>query len=102
MGAARDRLHDLPGNAVPRLGPKANAVGLAGEAAFARRYGYPVDTRLRVHGDHGHDFLTPLGTVDVKTARHPCHLIYPIFPVGRKPMADVLVLARYHEGTRTA
>ena len=75
------------------LGQAHDAVGLAGEEAFAARYGYKVDREYAQRGDGGADFSTRLGSVDVKTYRKPAHL-----PVEEgKVRADYYVLARYTE-----
>lgn len=75
------------------LGARHDAVGLAGERAFAARYGYPVDERSFARGDGGADFRTYRGTVDVKTYRRPEHLLVE----AGKERADLYVLARYDD-----
>ena len=75
------------------LGPRHDAVGLAGERAFAARYGYPVDEREFARGDGGADFRTYRGTVDVKTYRRPEHLLVEV----GKERADLYVLACYDD-----
>ena len=75
------------------LGPEHDAVGLAGEEAFASRYGYKVDHEYAQRGDGGADFATYYGTVDVKTYRKPAHLLVE----KGKARADIYVLVRYVE-----
>jgi len=73
-------------------------VGAAGELAFAKEFGIEVDTMSRPEGDHGIDFQTPAGTIDVKTYRKPNHLLREV----DKPHADILVLAGFDDGTGKA
>ena len=73
------------------LGKDHDAVGLAGEEAFAARYGYRVDHEYAQRGDGGADFATHAGSVDVKTYRKPGHLLVE----AGKVHADIYVLARY-------
>jgi len=73
-------------------------VGAAGELAFAKEFGVKVDTMSRPEGDHGIDFQTPAGTVDVKTYRKPHHLLREV----GKPHADILVLAGFDDATGEA
>lgn len=73
-------------------------VGIAGEIAFADRFGFAVDTTERRRGDKGIDFVTPAGTVDVKTRRRAVSLLCEV----GKPLADLLVLAAYNERLGTA
>ncbi|MEK7112905.1 MAG: hypothetical protein AAB875_06365, partial [Patescibacteria group bacterium] len=73
------------------LGPEHDAVGLAGEEAFASRYGYRVDHEYAQRGDGGADFATYLGSVDVKTYRKPAHLLVE----QGTARADIYVLVRY-------
>ena len=80
------------------LGARHDAVGLAGERAFAARYGYPVDEREFARGDGGADFRTYAGTVDVKTYRKPAHLLVE----AGKERADLYVLARYDDAADAA
>ena len=75
------------------LGPEHDAVGLAGEEAFAARYGYRVDHEYAQRGDGGADFATYAGSVDVKTYRKPVHLLVE----QGKVRADLYVLAAYRE-----
>lgn len=61
------------------------------EEAFESAFGYPIDEEDRPGGDGNVDFNTPVGTVDVKTARKPYHLLVEV----GKPQADIIVLAEY-------
>ncbi len=91
--AARKALHDgQPSQRV--LSVYHDQVGLAGEFVFGRFCGLFPDTSLRAEGDRGVDFRLPLlFTVDVKTARRP----YALLHEKGKPIADIYVLAAYHE-----
>ena len=73
-------------------------IGLLGEWVFAKRFGLKMDLVTRPGGDGHVDFVTKLGTVDVKTARKPSYL----FREQGKQMADILVLARYDQKKVTA
>jgi len=75
------------------LSPDYDYVGVAGEVAFAEEFGLEVDTTSRPSGDGGIDFMTPVGTIDVKTYRKPYHLLREV----RKPHADILVLAGFDD-----
>lgn len=79
-------------------GQDEDVVGLAGEKQFEAEFGYKLDATLRADGDGGSDFETPLGTLDVKTARIPNNL--PL-EVG-KPVASIYVLAKFFDETKTA
>lgn len=93
----RDRLHQKHASRRP-LSQNFEYVGLAGEVAFAKEYNLPLDLRSIASGDKGVDFYTPLGTVDVKTARKPFNMIVE----ERKVLADIYVLAKYDDQTKTA
>ena len=80
------------------LGPDHDAVGLAGEEAFAARYGYKVDREYAQRGDGGADFATYAGSVDVKTYRKPVHLLVE----QGKVRADFYVLAGYDDEAKEA
>lgn len=69
-------------------------LGLAGEVAFANYFGLEIDRRENAQGDGGVDFYTPLGTVDVKTARVPGSPLR--FKVTR-PRPDYIWLAYFDE-----
>jgi len=72
-------------------------VGAAGEIAFAREFGYSVDNILRQGGDTA-DFITPVGKVDIKTARKA----YALIVKKGSRVSNVVILAQYHEKSRTA
>ena len=92
--ATPQSLRGKPGARTYRpLGPDHDDVGLAGERAFAERYGYLPDGNVWRHGDSGADFRTLHGTVDVKTYRKPGHLLVE----SGKARADIYVLARYND-----
>lgn len=77
--------------------------GLAGEMAFAKRYGLPLDLTPRLAGDAGRDFLLPTDRgvfpVDVKTAEIAKWLLVDVAACKRR---TIYVLARYNAATRTA
>ena len=97
LATQRSRLHTHHRSQRP-LSSEYDLVGLAGEKAFAERYGYNVDRELRPGGDGRIDFETPVGTVDVKTARKA----YNLLREQGKPHADLLVLAEYDDATEQA
>lgn len=66
-------------------------VGLLGEVRFAETLNLSVDLSTRPKGDNGIDFYTPIGTIDVKTARKAYNLIVE----KGKVFADIYVLAQY-------
>jgi len=69
--------------------------GILGELAFARRFDLPVRFKDEPLGDKGIDFITPGGTVDVKTGQ----VGYTDFfvPASNALRADLYVVARYGE-----
>ena len=98
VGHARARLHDDLGHPDPRIDRvRSNAdvhtTGALGEAAFSARYGYPVDTSDRPGGDHGIDFWTALGSVDVKTNHRLFPTNYLLITPGKPIAAHLYVLA---------
>ena len=68
-------------------------IGLKGEAQFSKEFGLDLDVKLRPGGDKGSDFLTTLGSIDVKTARKAYNLIVE----KNKVDADIYVLAQYDD-----
>lgn len=80
------------------LGPDYDLVGVAGEMAFARQFELAIDQGVHPAGDRGVDFVTPAGTVDVKTYRRPLNLLRE----AGKQHADILVLARFDDKTGEA
>lgn len=100
----RDDLHR--GQASERiLHPRQNLVGLAGEHAFAQRFGLPIDTELRAGGDRGIDFVLPTRhgpkTVDVKTTTWDGPRRRMLVEAG-KLNAEIYVLAHYCEIAKRA
>lgn len=73
-------------------------VGMIGEAAFAKAFNLPMDLRLLLSGDGGVDFITPIGTVDVKTFRKAFNLLVD----ENRMSADIYVLASYNDATKEA
>jgi len=73
-------------------------IGLKGEAQFSKEFGISLDLKLRPEGDKGSDFLTTLGSIDVKTARKAYNLIVE----KNKVDADIYVLAQYDDFTDKA
>lgn len=94
---ARTELHALSSSTRP-LSPDYDLVGVAGEMAFAGEFELAIDDSVRPAGDHGIDFQTPAGTIDVKTYRKPHHLLREV----GKPHADILVLAGFNDATGEA
>ena len=75
------------------LSPDYDLVGVAGEMAFAREFELEIDKSVRQTGDHGVDFVTMAGSVDVKTYRRPKNLLREV----GKPHAEILVLAKFDD-----
>lgn len=73
-------------------------IGLVGEYEFAFQFFFQMDTVLRPGGDGHVDFNTPVGTIDVKTARKAYNLIVEV----GKPIADIVVLASFDDTTKRA
>tara|TARA_B100000676_G_scaffold31174_1_gene29356 strand:+ start:355 stop:834 length:480 start_codon:yes stop_codon:yes gene_type:complete len=73
-------------------------IGLVGESEFANQFNFKLDQELRPSGDGGRDFNSPLGLIDVKTARKAFNLIVEEGKVD----SDIYVLAQYHEKTESA
>ena len=81
------------------LAPHHDAVGIAGEEAFAAAIGQRPDYTIRGAGDGGCDFTVHMPfTVDVKTFRKAFHLLVEEGKTG----ADIYVLARYDDATGAA
>lgn len=70
-------------------------VGVLGEVAFAEEFDTPIDEEEKPNGDGGVDFVTALGTVDVKTRRNVNRLLIR----ADKPIADYVFVAEC-DGTR--
>lgn len=75
------------------LSPDYEFVGLAGEWAFANRYGYEVDEHPRPNGDNGRDFVCPSGVIDVKTSLYKPQYIPTMLVEEGKVKADIYVHA---------
>jgi hypothetical protein len=74
-------------------------VGLTGEVAFAKAFGFAVVVDLRGRGDGRKDAGLWVGrlTFDVKAARVPAYLLREV----QKPHGDILVLAQFFDDTAT-
>lgn len=93
----RNNLHRGQNTSRP-LSQNYELVGLAGEWQFALEFGMVMDLTERVNGDGKVDFHTPIGTIDVKTARKAYNLLIEV----NRPHADILVLAAYDDETGEA
>ena len=58
------------------LNPDGDAIGIYGEMCFGGKIGIPADLSKRIAGDQG-DFITPIGTIDVKTSSRDYGLPVP-------------------------
>jgi hypothetical protein len=92
------KLHKSKKNLTPRFYDDPlieNRIGVAGELAFGHKYeimDYWNGLEEKPYGDEGDDFDVPhLGTIDVKTARKPFHLLSK----KGKTNSDYYVLAKY-------
>lgn len=87
------RLHELKKN-YPSSRPLSEhyeLLGVLGQYAFEQDYPpYKMNRELKLGGDDGIDFYTPLGTIDVKTAAIPKNLA---IEVGHLK-ADIYILAK--------
>jgi hypothetical protein len=72
-------------------------IGLLGEFEFMLFSGFPMDLSVKPSGDKGIDFITPAGSIDVKTAR----LAYNLIREENKKHADIIVLGSYTEGNQS-
>jgi hypothetical protein len=72
-----------------------DTIGVAGELAFAKKYGLEIDDSIRPEGDGHVDFKVNINgnevTVDVKTAQKAYNLLVKEWEI--KDCADILVLA---------
>lgn len=93
LGAERNAAHARQNSHRP-LSEDYEALGIFGECKFGFEFGLPVDKSLRIGGDNGIDFHTPLGTIDVKTARKAFNLLVEESKMSRA--ADILVLCRFN------
>lgn len=100
LGEQRQNAHPL---GTPRYYNDPNredTIGVAGEAAFAKRYNLEVDKRILPKGDKHVDFIVDINglklTVDVKTAQKAYNLLVKQWEMSK--CADILVLAEYRKG----
>ncbi len=79
---------------------KEDTIGVAGESAFAKRYGLEIDKRILPEGDDHIDFIIKINnfntTIDVKTAQKAYNLLIKEWEINK--CADILVLAEYNDG----
>ena len=73
-------------------------IGIAGEIAFANRYGLSPDLEIRPNGDNHIDFKIKINdyivkTIDVKTAQKAYNLLVKQWEIDNA--SDILVLAEY-------
>lgn len=81
---------------------KEDIIGVAGEKAFADRYGFKIDDSIRPEGDGHVDFRVEIfengkkvnKTIDVKTAQKAYHLLIKVWEI--KVCADILILVQYN------
>jgi len=97
LGKARQGAHP---KGTPRLYEDPNTediMGVAGELAFAKRYGLEVDREIRPDGDGHVDFWVGIRgrmvSVDVKVSKKPYNLLIKEWEIDA--MADIAVLGRY-------
>ena len=80
---------------------KEDTIGVAGEIAFAKRYGLSIDERILPEGDGHIDFCIDFNgekiTFDIKTAIKAYNLLIKEWEIDK--CADVLVLAQYSPET---
>lgn len=69
-------------------------IGLAGQYEFSRRFDLPMDLSDKPQGDQGENFITPIGSIQIKTARQAKNLFLELNGTSK---ADILVLAEYDE-----
>jgi hypothetical protein len=98
LGTQRQKAHPF---GTPRYYSDENLediIGLAGEVAFAKRYGLKPDLTIRPEGDKNIDFKieidgTRIATIDVKTAQKAFNLLVKEWEIQK--CSDVLVLCEY-------
>lgn len=86
----REKLHHDDASSRP-LSKDYEYIGLLGEVRFSELYNLSIDLTSKPKGDNGIDFYTPIGTIDVKTAQKPYHLLVE----KGKVFADIYVLAQF-------
>jgi hypothetical protein len=72
-GDARTEMHKDDASCKPASADR-DRIGLAGEYAFSKLTGLPLDWSRRRNGDGGVDFHSNMGTIDIKTARIATYL----------------------------
>ena len=74
IATEREKIHEDHASSRP-LSKNYEYIGLVGESEFANQFNYKIDEKLRPSGDGGKDFNSPLGLIDIKTARKAFNLI---------------------------
>jgi len=99
LAKQREQAHAHQASSRP-LSEHYELVGLAGEVAFAKEFGFAVRGNLRGRGDGHKDAGLWVGrlTFDVKAARKPDRLLREV----HKLHGDILILAGYCDETETA
>ena len=103
LGTARQNAHP---NGTPRYYSNPNeedTIGVAGELAFANKYGLKMDEAIRPNGDGHIDFKMQLIlddaikqiTIDIKTAKKAYNLLIKDWEMEES--SDILVLGRFNE-----
>jgi len=93
IAETRDKQHAGKASARFLGDSKTTYMGMVGEWDFSMRTNLPIDLSLRYDGDHGIDFVSEAGTIDVKTYLKPYNLLCEV----DKKAADILVLAKFSE-----
>lgn len=102
LGIRRQQAHPNGTKRYYRDENKEDIIGVAGEYAFANRYGFKVDEVIRPEGDNHVDFKIKVLsdnkyiTFDVKTATKAYNLLIKEWEIDK--CADVLILADYNNG----
>lgn len=86
----RAKLHSKDSSS-RHLSSDCEFIGLLGEIRFSELYNLSIDLTIKHEGDKGIDFYSPIGTIDVKTAQKPYHLLVE----KGKVFADIYVLAQF-------
>jgi len=97
IATEREKIHEDHASSRP-LSKNYEYIGLVGESEFANQFNYKIDEKLRPSGDGGKDFNSPLGLIDIKTARKAFNLIVEKGKVD----SDIYVLAQYCDETESA
>lgn len=96
IAKVRQDMHVNVGNSTKRFYKDQyieEQIGIFGELEFGKKYNFYVDLENKAKGDDT-DFLTPIGTIDVKTARKPYNLLVKEWEIGK---SDNYVLAKFNE-----